>query len=65
MSALQTPERKLIDRELVGLRSRPHQYPGARSARAWRWTAGSGIALVVLATAHIVAQHFVVHGTGG
>jgi succinate dehydrogenase hydrophobic anchor subunit len=40
-------------------------YRGGRSARAWRWTAGSGIALVVLATAHIVAQHFTAHGTGG
>lgn len=35
------------------------------ASRPWRWTAGSGIALVVLATMHIVAQHFVVHGTGG
>jgi succinate dehydrogenase hydrophobic anchor subunit len=31
----------------------------------WRWTAGSGMALVALATLHIVAQHFVVHQTGG
>jgi succinate dehydrogenase hydrophobic anchor subunit len=37
----------------------------ARSARVWRWTAGSGIALVALATLHIVAQHFVVHQKGG
>jgi len=29
------------------------------------WTAGSGLALVVLATAHMVAQHFVVNQTGG
>jgi succinate dehydrogenase hydrophobic anchor subunit len=36
-----------------------------RSARAWRWTAGSGVALVALATLHIVAQHFVVHQKGG
>ena len=36
-----------------------------RSARAWHWTAGSGMALVALATLHIVAQHFVVHQTGG
>ena len=39
--------------------------PGGRSARAWRWTAGTGIALGVLAAAHIVAQHFVVDGIGG
>jgi len=44
---------------------RARAYPGGRSARAWRWTAGSGLALVVLACVHIVAQHFVVHGTGG
>jgi succinate dehydrogenase hydrophobic anchor subunit len=37
----------------------------ARSARVWRWTAGSGVALVALATLHIVAQHFVVHQKGG
>jgi succinate dehydrogenase hydrophobic anchor subunit len=36
-----------------------------RSARVWRWTAGSGIALLALATMHIVAQHFVVHQKGG
>lgn len=36
-----------------------------RSPRAWFWTAGSGVALVALATMHIVAQHFVVHQKGG
>ena len=40
-------------------------YRRGRSARLWRWTAGSGIALVALATLHIVAQHFVVHQKGG
>jgi succinate dehydrogenase hydrophobic anchor subunit len=40
-------------------------YRRGRSARAWHWTAGSGVALVALATMHIVAQHFVVHQTGG
>ena len=44
---------------------RAHVYPGGRSARTWRWTVGSGLALVVLACVHIVAQHFVMHGTGG
>lgn len=43
----------------------PGSYPGGRSARTWRWTAGSGIALVGLATMHIVAQHFVAQGAGG
>ena len=36
-----------------------------RSARTWRWTVVSGIALVVLAAVHLIAQHFVVSGTGG
>jgi succinate dehydrogenase hydrophobic anchor subunit len=36
-----------------------------RSSRVWHWTAGSGMALVVLATMHIVAQHFIVHQKGG
>ncbi|HSD80646.1 MAG TPA: hypothetical protein VLB47_08295 [Solirubrobacteraceae bacterium] len=40
-------------------------YRGGRSARVWRWTAGTGIALVVLAAVHLVAQHFVVEETGG
>ncbi|HTX09168.1 MAG TPA: hypothetical protein VME22_11190 [Solirubrobacteraceae bacterium] len=40
-------------------------YRRGRSALVWRWTAGSGIALVALATLHIVAQHFVVHQKGG
>ena len=40
-------------------------HPERHSARSWRWTAGTGIALVALATAHIVAQHFTVHQTGG
>jgi succinate dehydrogenase hydrophobic anchor subunit len=40
-------------------------YRRGRSARLWHWTAGTGIALVVLATMHIVAQHFIVHQKGG
>ncbi|MGO9900458.1 MAG: hypothetical protein ACLP0J_12345 [Solirubrobacteraceae bacterium] len=36
-----------------------------QASRPWRWTAGSGLALVVLATLHIVAQHFVASGPGG
>ncbi|MGZ4268356.1 MAG: hypothetical protein ACXVFN_05375 [Solirubrobacteraceae bacterium] len=39
--------------------------PAGRSARVWKWTVGSGVALVVLAGAHVIAQHFVVAGTGG
>jgi succinate dehydrogenase hydrophobic anchor subunit len=32
---------------------------------AWWWTVGTGIALVVLATVHMIAQHFVVAEVGG
>jgi succinate dehydrogenase hydrophobic anchor subunit len=40
-------------------------YRRGRSSRVWHWTAGTGMALVVLATMHIVAQHFIVHQKGG
>jgi succinate dehydrogenase hydrophobic anchor subunit len=45
--------------------SRIEAYRRGRSARLWHWTAGTGMALVVLATMHIVAQHFIVHQKGG
>ncbi len=65
MSAVKTPEQKLPRRVTAEPAPPADEFPRRRSARAWRWTAGSGIALVVLATAHVLAQHFVVHGTGG
>jgi succinate dehydrogenase hydrophobic anchor subunit len=37
---------------------------GSRS-RSWRWTAWSGVALLVLVTVHMVAHHFVVKQVGG
>jgi succinate dehydrogenase hydrophobic anchor subunit len=40
-------------------------YRRGRSTRVWHWTAGSGLALVLLTTMHIVAQHFIVHQKGG
>ena len=43
----------------------PRAYPGGRSARVWRWTVASGVALVLLAGAHMIAQHFIVNETGG
>lgn len=55
MSVIEFPKR----------RAAPREYRGPRTARVWRWTVVSGLALFVLATVHIVAQHFVVHGTGG
>jgi succinate dehydrogenase hydrophobic anchor subunit len=45
--------------------ARASTYRRGRSARLWHWTAGSGMALVALATMHIVAQHFIVHQKGG
>jgi succinate dehydrogenase hydrophobic anchor subunit len=33
--------------------------------RTWRWTAATGIALLVLVTIHMVAHHFVVEEIGG
>ena len=55
MAVVEIPERPPVRRA----------YRGGRSARTWRWTVGTGIALVVLATVHIVAQHFIVGETGG
>ena len=37
----------------------------ARSVREWRLTALTGIALLILVTVHMVANHFVVHEVGG
>lgn len=38
--------------------------PSTRS-RGWRWTAITGVALLVLVTIHMVAHHFVVESIGG
>jgi succinate dehydrogenase hydrophobic anchor subunit len=38
--------------------------PAGRS-RTWVWTAGTGVALLVLVTIHMVAHHFVVERMGG
>ncbi len=34
-------------------------------SRTWRWTAVTGVALLVLVTIHMVAHHFVVEEIGG
>ena len=39
--------------------------PGTTRSRTWAWTAGSGVALLVLVTIHMVAHHFVVDSVGG
>ena len=59
MTVIEAPERQ------PPAQPNAQAYRRGRSARAWHWTAGSGVALVALATMHIVAQHFVVHQKGG
>ena len=49
----------------AGTRTPTAPPPHPPSARAWRWTAGSGMALVVLVTVHMIANHFIVDTTGG
>jgi succinate dehydrogenase hydrophobic anchor subunit len=39
--------------------------PEARRSRTWRWTAITGVSLLVLVTVHMVAHHFVVEEIGG
>lgn len=53
----------VVDLPRRGRKSLTH--PADRTARTWRWTAGSGLALVLLATAHVIAQHFTVNEPGG
>jgi succinate dehydrogenase hydrophobic anchor subunit len=36
-----------------------------RRSRTWRWTAITGVSLLVLVTAHMIAHHFVVEEIGG
>ena len=59
MDVIDAPRRDTPDE------ARAHAYRRGRSARLWHWTAGSGMALVLLATMHIVAQHFIVDQKGG
>jgi succinate dehydrogenase hydrophobic anchor subunit len=39
--------------------------PSSPHSRAWRWTSLTGVSLLVLATVHMVAQHFVLEQIGG
>ena len=43
----------------------PVAMTGAHRSRTWKATAGSGVALLVLVTVHMVAHHFVVEEVGG
>lgn len=46
-------------------RAARHASAPARTARAWRWTTGTGIALLALVGVHMIAHHFVVEEVGG
>lgn len=53
---------------VVETRPRParrRMYPGGKSTRVWWWTAGTGAALLILVTVHMIAHHFVVEDVGG
>lgn len=39
--------------------------PGGKATRVWWWTTGTGAALLVLVSVHMVAHHFVVEDVGG
>lgn len=43
----------------------PERGPFTTQTRIWRWTAFTGIGLLVLVTIHMIAHHFVVEGIGG
>lgn len=51
----------------MALETRPgaQETPGRSGTRAWRATALSGVAVLVLVTVHMVAHHFVVEEVGG
>jgi succinate dehydrogenase hydrophobic anchor subunit len=44
---------------------RSERKPLATQTRVWRWTAFTGVALLVLVTIHMIAHHFVVESIGG
>jgi succinate dehydrogenase hydrophobic anchor subunit len=43
----------------------PQERPSTRGSRPWRFTAMTGVAVLVLVTVHMVAHHFVVESIGG
>jgi succinate dehydrogenase hydrophobic anchor subunit len=50
---------------MMATRTSPEVRPGGSRSRSWRWTALTGLALLVLITVHMVANHFVVESVGG
>jgi succinate dehydrogenase hydrophobic anchor subunit len=54
---------------MATIRTRPEPAPtrgrGGRSARGWGLTTVTGLALLVLVTIHMVANHFVIESVGG
>jgi succinate dehydrogenase hydrophobic anchor subunit len=66
MSVIDAPkERHDAPKERPRAKPPEQAYRRGRSSRVWHWTAGTGMALVLLVTMHIVAQHFIVHQKGG
>jgi succinate dehydrogenase hydrophobic anchor subunit len=67
MSVIEAPKQEPPTKTRVEApaKTRVAAYRRGRSSRVWHWTAGTGMALAVLATMHIVAQHFIVHQRGG
>jgi succinate dehydrogenase hydrophobic anchor subunit len=45
--------------------TKPMVEAGVRRSQTWKATAGSGVALLVLVTVHMIAHHFVVEEVGG
>jgi succinate dehydrogenase hydrophobic anchor subunit len=43
----------------------PEERPSTPGSRPWRFTAMTGVAVLVLVTVHMVAHHFVVESVGG
>ncbi len=43
----------------------PPTTPRSTRSRSWMWTSFTGVALLVLVTVHLVAQHFVLEQVGG
>jgi succinate dehydrogenase hydrophobic anchor subunit len=43
----------------------PSERPSDRGSRSWRFTAMTGVGVLILVTVHMVAHHFVVESVGG
>ena len=50
---------------MMAARTQQQRPGGSGRSRTWRWTAITGVSLLVLVTIHMVAHHFVVEEVGG